>query len=360
MFMCKEMSISRCHITYLNSSTLILFVVVISSFASPILCEHNTICDRAGDCSAAAPAAAAGTEPVRNPDTLLTDSDSKELAYDDPGRGTALKPVMRHIPTHEFQMGSKSSDPQFVADGESPTCQVLVDAFKMDAYAITNAQFADFVAATGYVTEAEEFGWSFVFDLALQQTVKDETFLVSRAKHAPWWIAVDNATWLHPLGVAEGTHCVLDSSWDLQNHPVVHVSFRDAQQFCQWRGARLPTEAEWEAASRGGKHARTFPWGNILTPRGRHYCNIWQGVFPHSNTQDDGFVFTAPVDSFRPNGFGLYNMVGNVWEWTTDWFHHKRFAHQQHFVNADGVLVNPQGPIAGTARVKKGGSFMVC
>ena len=160
------------------------------------------------------------------------------------------------------------------------------------------------------MTEAERFGWSFVFAGLLP----DDFPPTEAVAAAPWWRKVEGADWRHP----EGPHSGLDERLD---HPVVHVSWNDAAAYCAWAGKRLPTEAEWERAARGGLEGGVFPWGDELEPGGEHRMNVWQGDFPARNTLADGFLGTAPVDAFEPNGLGLFNATGNVWEWTADWFH---------------------------------------
>ncbi|XP_077931974.1 formylglycine-generating enzyme isoform X5 [Halichoerus grypus] len=164
-------------------------------------------------------------------------------------------------------------------------------------------------------TKAEKFGDSFVFEGMLSEQVK--TDIQQAVAAAPWWLPVKGANWRHPEGP--------DSTvLHRPDHPVLHVSWNDAVAYCTWAGKRLPTEAEWEYSCRGGLQNRLFPWGNKLQPKGQHYANIWQGEFPVTNTGEDGFRGTAPVDAFPPNGYGLYNIVGNAWEWTSDWWtvHH--------------------------------------
>ena len=198
--------------------------------------------------------------------------------------------------------------PQIPDDGESPLRRVRVHDFAMGAIAVTNAEFADFVAATGYVTEAERFGWSFVFWAQVPESHGPTEGVVA----IEWWRRVDGAIWSVPNGPGTEDVCHPD-------HPVVHVSWNDARAYCNWVGGRLPTEAEWEHAARGGLGDVPFPWGDAA-PNDSDFmpCNIWQGRFPELNTARDGYATTAPAHSFQPNGYGLYNMVGNVWEWTSD------------------------------------------
>lgn len=200
--------------------------------------------------------------------------------------------------------------PQIQDDGEGPVRKVTIKPFRMAATAVTNDAFRAFVEATGYVTEAERFGWSFVFWSQVPEDV-GPTQAVSAVE---WWRRVDGACWFAPNGPKTEDVC-------LRDHPVVHISWNDAAAYADWVGGRLPTEAEWEHAARAGQGDVKFPWGDAepndtdFTP-----CNIWQGPFPKKNTAVDGFVTTAPARSFEPNPWGLYNLSGNVWEWTSDAF----------------------------------------
>jgi formylglycine-generating enzyme required for sulfatase activity len=244
----------------------------------------------------------------------------------------------------EFTMGT-DSDVGFPEDGEGPAREVTIDAFYIDKFAVTNAQFAEFVQETGYTTDAERFGWSFVFEDFLADA--DRTHVMDRVQAALWWVAVEGATWLRPEGPSSN---VLEE--DRLKEPVTQVSWRDATAYAEWAGKRLPTEAEWEYAARGGLHQRTYPWGDDLTPNGEHRCNIWQGEFPEHNTGDDGYLGPATVNEFEPNGHGLYNVSGNVWEWCRDWFsaeYHTTDAYDHH---------NPTGPEDGDQRVMRGGSYL--
>ncbi|XP_063116353.1 formylglycine-generating enzyme isoform X2 [Cavia porcellus] len=187
------------------------------------------------------------------------------------------------IPAGAFTMGT--DDPQIKQDGEAPARRVTIDAFYMDAYEVSNAEFEKFVNSTGYLTEAEKFGDSFVFEGMLSEKVK--TDIQQAVAAAPWWLPVKGANWRHP----EGPDSTIQHRPD---HPVLHVSWNDAVAYCTWAGKRLPTEAEWEYSCRGGLQNRLFPWGNKLKPKGQHYANLWQGEFPVTNTGEDGFQGTAP------------------------------------------------------------------
>jgi sulfatase modifying factor 1 len=238
----------------------------------------------------------------------------------------------------EFLMGS-ADEFAYPGDGEGPVRRVRVDPFWIDACAVSTAGFADFVEATGYVTEAERFGWSFVFAGLLP----DDFPPTRGVAQAPWWRQVEGAAWRHP----EGPHSDLDGRL---NHPVLHVSWTDAERFCAWAGKRLPTEAEWEYAARGGLEGCVFPWGDELEPGGEHRMNVWQGTFASENTCADGYYGTCPAEAFPPNGYGLHNMTGNVWEWCADWFSPDFHTREKR--------TNPQGPGQGTRKTSRGGSYL--
>ena len=222
------------------------------------------------------------------------------------GRARRVAATAVHIPGGEGFIGTNT--PQIPDDGESPLRKTKLDPFLIGATTVTNAEFAEFVAETGYVTEAERFGWSFVFWAQVPESYGATRGVVE----VEWWRHVDGAYWAAPNGPGTEEACLPD-------HPVVQISWADARAYCNWVGGRLPSEAEWEHAARGGLGDVPYPWGDV-EPDDDAYtpCNIWQGQFPEVNTCRDGYATTAPAQSFAPNGYGLYNMVGNVWEWTAD------------------------------------------
>jgi formylglycine-generating enzyme required for sulfatase activity len=228
---------------------------------------------------------------------------------------------MVHVRAGSFAMGSE--DP--VAEPfEGPVHTVTVKSFWMDSTKVTVAQFERFVRATRYTTEAERFGWSAMF------SVREGN-----------WTRLDRADWRHPEGPRSRAR---------PQDPVTHVSWNDANAYARWMGHRLPTEAEWEYAARGGLRGKTYSWGNELTPGGKQMANWWQGTFPSHDDGADGFVGVAPVASFPANGYGLYDMTGNVWEWVADWFGADYYAHSP--------AVDPHGPAHGSQRVMRGGSYL--
>ncbi|XP_065579791.1 formylglycine-generating enzyme-like isoform X2 [Artemia franciscana] len=214
---------------------------------------------------------------------------------------------------------------------------VHLPSFEVDEAEVTNGEFSEFVSRTGYKTEAEHFGSSFVFKGQLSSRLFEEHHSVVLA--APWWVNIPGASWKHPEGINSTIK-------DKLHHPVVHVSWNDAAEYCKFKNKRLPTESEWEVACQGGKRKRLFPWGNKLLPKNQHMTNIWQGEFPEINTGDDGFLFTSPVKTYPANSYGLYDMTGNVWEWVEDWWSIERALDEETDVKYK------------KERVKKGGSFL--
>jgi formylglycine-generating enzyme required for sulfatase activity len=243
---------------------------------------------------------------------------------------------MIFIPGGTFAMGSDRHYPE-----EAPVHHVAVDSFWIDETPVTNAQFRKFVEETRYETFAEIPPKAEDYPGALPHMLKAGS-LVFRPPAGPvglndwsrWWEFRFGANWRHPAGRGTWTK-------GIEDHPVVHVAYKDAQAYAKWAGKELPTEAEWEFAARGGLDGAEFAWGNEFTPDGRYMANTWQGNFPNENLKLDGFERTSPVKAFPPNGDGLYDMIGNVWEWTTDWFVAK---HTAAVAKACCIPENPRGP----------------
>lgn len=248
-----------------------------------------------------------------------------------------LRALAARIPGGSGLIGTDR--PVFLSDEEAPVRRTKLKPFWIGRTPVTNAQFEEFVTATNFKTEAERFGWSFVFYLQLPQDYQPTLGVAG----LEWWRRVDGANWRDVLGPGSAQdHCHPD-------HPVVHVSYNDAMAYANWAGGRLPTEAEWEHAARGGLGNVRYPWGDA-EPNDTDYtpCNIWQGNFPQENTGVDGYLATAPVHSFQPNGYGLYNMCGNVWEWNGDPFRLKSLKRE-----AKLRMQSQKG-----WRLAKGGSFL--
>ena len=267
--------------------------------------------------------------------TVLEPAPQPELGSASSLPRPAPSPDMVWVPRATYRMGSDSHYPE-----EAPAHRVTVDGFWMDRYPVTNETFARFVEETGHVTFAEIppdpadypgaradmlYAGSLVFRKPLVR--------VDLRDASRWWTFMRGAQWRHPYGSQSTIR-------GLERYPVVHVAYRDAEAFATWAGKELPTEAEWECAARGGVDGAEYAWGNELTPHGRHMANTWQGEFPWKNARADGFDGTSPVDAFPPNGYGLYDLIGNVWEWTSDWYRPRHPAERE---KACCIPTNPRG-----------------
>jgi sulfatase modifying factor 1 len=296
-----------------------------------------------------------------------------------PTAAGAPPPGMVWIPGGDFSMGCE--DPRGIPYGGNdpmvdarPIHRVRLDGFWMDATEVTNAQFAEFIAATGYVTVAEQPPKPEDFPGAPPENLVPGSIVftppdgpvplrdATGAAHLRWWAYVPGANWRHPLGPDSD----IEGRDDL---PVVHVAFEDAEAYAAWAGKRLPTEAEWEFAARGGLAGQPYPWGDEFLPEGRWMANTWQGHFPTENAAIDGFADIAPVAQYPPNEYGLHDVSGNVWEWCADWYRPDTYLRREARdgeADGDGVVVNPVGPDdsfdpqePGVAkRVQRGGSFL--
>src|SRR5262245_42224555 len=274
----------------------------------------------------------------------------------------SVPPNMMWIPGGTFRMGSDKHYPE-----EAPVHRVTVTGFLMDRTPVTNRQFKEFVRATGHVTTAEIPPDPKDYPGALPHMLYAGSLVFTPPPHAvdlrnwsQWWQFLKGADWRHPYGPKSNINA-------LGNHPVVHVSFADALAYATWAGKELPTEAEWEFAARGGLDGAEFAWGSEFSPGGKHMANTWQGEFPHQNRADDGFERTSLVTAFPPNGYGVHDMIGNVWEWTADWWSAK---HEADARQACCIPENPRGgPLAASndacqpqinipRKVLKGGSHL--
>jgi formylglycine-generating enzyme len=242
---------------------------------------------------------------------------------------------MVHVPGGTFRMGSDRHYPE-----EAPAHSVAVDGFRMDATPVTNRQFRAFVEATGHVTFAEIPPDPKDYPSALPHMLRAGSLMFRPPPHAvdlrdwsQWWTFEFGATWRRPYGAGS-------SIKGLDDHPVVHVAYSDAEAYAAWVGKSLPTEAEWEFAAKGGLEDAEYAWGDELAPGGRHMANTWQGAFPVENTREDGWARTSPVGSYPANAYGLYDMIGNVWEWTSDFWSTR---HQGDAPKACCVPQNPRG-----------------
>jgi formylglycine-generating enzyme len=246
-----------------------------------------------------------------------------------------VPPGMAWLPGGTFRMGSDSHYPE-----EAPAHRVTVDGFWMDRTPVTNRAFRKFVNATGYITFAEIAPDPNDYPGALPHMLKAGSVVFSPPKHpvdlgdcSTWWNFKFGANWRRPYGPRS-------SISGLDNHPVVHIAYRDAEAYARWAGKELPTEAEWEFAARGGLEGAEFAWGNELAPGGRAMANTWQGEFPYQNLAEDGYERTSPVTAFPPNGYGISDLIGNVWEWTADWY---MPGHTADAVKACCIPENPRG-----------------
>lgn len=312
------------------------------------------------------------TEPKKKQDVSLKEDTKKVDLTVIKEKPDALKVPdgMVWIPGGEFEQGAVSQD-KMAMDHEKPSHKVAVDGFFMDITEVTNAQFAQFINATGYKTIAErEIDWEEMKKQVPEGTPKPHdsilqpgslTFKKSKSSvpnlydFSQWWNWTIGANWKHPNGPAS-------SIKGLENHPVVQIAYADAIAYCNWAGRRLPTEAEWEYAASGGKEGTTFFWGDDRNQLAKS-ANSWEGEFPVNNTKIDGFENRAPVKSYIPNGYGLYDMAGNVWEWTSDWYNTNYYSKLAGLgsvqINPTGASMayNPQNPYA-KEKIIKGGSFL--
>lgn len=336
---------------YLNCIFLSILVIVTCSVVAE---EMEVAVEGKGSCACNIPRSSVSSSEGESSTALLPTSEPAHKSNPSQrrlsNRSSKVKSDMVLIPGRVFDMGTNSPGMPF--DGESPRRKVSVPSFLIDKYEVSNAKFEEFVRDTGHVTDSEKWKWSFVLFSTLSKELQKQT--TQWVQDAPWWTQVQGSYWRAPEGPGSDVFSASGQFGDRSNHPAVHISWTDAVAYCTWReGSRLPTEAEWELASRGSAERKVFPWGNVLSPNGTHRANIYEGEFPRENSKEDGYAYTAPVDAYGPqNDFGVYNMVGNVWEWVADWWT------IEHDLGTGSVIENPRGPDEGKEKVKKGGSFI--
>lgn len=291
----------------------------------------------------------------------------RKTVFHEPGAGVKEQAGMKYINGGEFSMGGinpvgMDGGGHEVMNDARPVHRVIINAFYMDTAPVTNKQFAEFVKATGYVTIAEQKPTQEEYPEAAPENLVAGSLVfnppkesVSLNNYLQWWAYLKGADWRHPLGA--GSHIN-----GKDNYPVVQVSWEDAAAYAKWAGKRLPTEAEWEFAARGGLSGKLYAWGNELKPGGKWMANIFEGEFPNKDSAADGYAGIAPVQSFPANGYGLYDMAGNVWEWCNDWYRADYYGS----LSDHRATENPAGPVSSydpdepqvKKKVQRGGSFL--
>lgn len=352
----------------------LLCLVVVFFTAAAIILFRKPASMNLGTETSPAPAAAASSDAISpsSPASMTP----RRVAFDPTVPNAARPPApaptgMVWIPGGEFSMGAQEShdmhdmnDVAMKATVDSrPIHRVYVDGFFMDKTDVTNAEFAKFVKATGYVTIAERKPRAEDYPGAPPENLVAGSVVFAAPDHPvplndymQWWTYVRGANWRHPLGPES-------SIVGKDNYPVVHIAYTDAQAYATWAGKRLPTEAEWEFAARGGLTGKPYVWGDQFLVNGKYMANTHEGHFPNQDTGADGYVGIAPVAKFPPNGYGLYDMAGNVWQWTSDWY---RPDYYQQLADKGGVARNPQGPDSAydpaepghQKKSQRGGSFL--
>jgi formylglycine-generating enzyme required for sulfatase activity len=360
--------------TVLNGWWIVVAVVVISAMF--YLSRRQS----ASQSAMVSTVSGAGVDAARMTTASTTATSNSSATNSSTGAGTFLPTLLNHgpapsktrdmvwIPGGEFSMGA--TDPPGMDDvgmkatlDARPIHRVYVDGFFMDRTDVTNAQFDKFVKATGYVTVAERKPRAEDYPGAPPENLVAGSVVFMPPNHpvplndySQWWTYVPGANWRHPLGPESGIA-------GKGNYPVVHIAYEDAVAYAKWAGKRLPTEAEWEFAARGGLTGKPYVWGDEFRPHGKWMANTHQGHFPDKDAGDDGYVGIAPVASFPPNAYGLYDMAGNVWQWTSDWYRPDYYAQLS---TSGGVPRNPQGPDSAfdpegpghAKKVHRGGSFL--